>query len=207
LYRVRSLQNTHNSCNNALGQQHWGSWSVNQQQLLGTYNMPTNGVIFVEDHAWVEGTVNGSRVTIAAGRFPEAPGQFRSITINNDLRYTNLDGTDAIGLIAQGDINVGMNSADNLTIHAAMIAKNGRVGRYYYRGPWNNHPGCSPHGIRNSITVYGMIATNKRYGFAYTDNTGYINRTVTYDPNLLYGPPPEFPLTADNYEVLSWEEF
>jgi len=53
-----------------------------------------------------------------------------------------------------------------------------------------------------------MIATNLRYGFAYTGTpaTGYQNRFLTYDANLLYGPPPSFPLTSSNYEILSWEE-
>jgi hypothetical protein len=54
--------------------------------------------------------------------------------------------------------------------------------------------------------LYGMIGTNQRYGYAYTDGSGYQNRDITYDANLLYGPPPSFPLTSDQYEILSWEE-
>ena len=42
-----------------------------------------------------------------------------------------------------------------------------------------------------------MIATNKRYGFAFTDGTGYATRTIIYDAALLYSPPPYFPLAAD----------
>ncbi|MEY2702001.1 MAG: hypothetical protein RLY43_634 [Bacteroidota bacterium] len=206
LYRVDSLINPHNSCNNALGQQDWGSWSINRKTLLGNYQIPSNGIIFLEDHTWVEGQINNKRVTIAVARFPEAPGQYRNIILNKNLKYTNTDGKDVIGLIAQGDINVGMVSDTNLTIHAAMIAKNGRIGRYYYRGPWGNNPGCSPYHTRSLIDVYGMIGTNGRYGFAYTDNTGYQTRDITYDANLLYAAPPEFPLTADQYEIISWEE-
>lgn len=205
LYRVDSLINPANSCNNALGQQGWGSWSVNKRTLLGTYQMPANGVIFLEDHTWIEGQIDEERLTIAVARFPEAPGQYRNIIINKDILYSNMDGQDVLGLIAQGDINIGMQSDDVLDIHAAMIAKNGRIGRYYYRPPSNNN-GCSPNHTKNTINVYGMIGTNGRYGFAYTDNTGYINRNVTYDANLLYNSPPEFPLTADQYEIISWEE-
>ena len=51
-----------------------------------------------------------------------------------------------------------------------------------------------------------MIASSQRYGFAYTDGTGYQTRNLVYDTNLLYGPPPSFPLTTDSYEVLSWKE-
>ncbi|MFA7193721.1 MAG: pilus assembly PilX N-terminal domain-containing protein [Candidatus Paceibacterota bacterium] len=205
LYKVNSLINPSNSCNNALGQPDWGSWSINKRSLVGTYQMPDNGVIFLEDHVWVEGQIDEERLTIVAARFPEAPGQYRNIIINKDILYSNMDGQDVLGLIAQGDINIGMYSDDVLDIHAAMIAKNGRIGRYYYRPPSNNN-GCSPYHTRNTINVYGMIGTNGRYGFAYTDDTGYINRNVTYDANLLYNSPPEFPLTADQYEIISWEE-
>jgi hypothetical protein len=51
-----------------------------------------------------------------------------------------------------------------------------------------------------------MIASYARYGFAYTDGTGYNIRNINYDANLLYAPPPSFPLTSDQYEILSWQE-
>lgn len=206
LYRVDSLISPHNSCNNVLGQEDWGTWSVKKRTLIGTYTMPANGIIFLEDHAWIEGKIKNKKLTIAVARFPEAPGQYRNIIINNDVTYTYTDGRDILGLVAQGDINIGMVSDTNLVIHAAMIAKNGRIGRYYYRGPWGYNPGCSPNHLKNQIDVYGMIGTNKRYGFAYTDDTGYQIRNIVYDANLLYSSPPEFPLTADQYEILSWEQ-
>ncbi|MBP9763261.1 MAG: hypothetical protein KBD10_00760 [Candidatus Pacebacteria bacterium] len=206
LYRVDSLITPHSSCTNSLAQDGWGSWTVNKRTLLGTYNMPANGVIFLEDHTWVEGVIKNKKLTIAVARFPESPGQYRNIIINKNLLYTYKDGRDVLGLIAQGDINIGMQSDTNLSIDAAMISKNGRIGRYYYRGPWGSNPGCSPHHIKSTINVYGMIATNGRYGFAYTDGNGYTNRNITYDANLLYSAPPEFPLTADQYEIISWEE-
>ena len=51
-----------------------------------------------------------------------------------------------------------------------------------------------------------MIVTDQRYGFAYTDGTGYQTRNIIYDANLLYSPPPSFPLTSDQYQTISWEE-
>lgn len=206
VYKVTSVQGKDQSCNNALGQLNWGTWSIKNETFLANYAMPSNGIIFVEDHTWVEGQIDGSRVTIVAARFPDSPGNRRNIIINNDLIYTNYDGTDAIGLIAQEHINVGMFSDDDLDIDAAMIAQKGRVGRFYYRGPWGSKTGCSPYDTRASVDVYGMVATNERYGFAYTDSTGYTIRDITYDPNLFYAAPPGFPLTSDQYEVLTWEE-
>jgi hypothetical protein len=158
----------------------------------------------VEDNLWVEGAINTARVTIAAGRFPDSPATRPAITVNNNLTYTNYDGTDVVSLISQGNLNVGMVSQDNLRIDAALVAQNGRVGRYYYPGPGNRT--CAPYHSRASITLYGMIVTNLRYGFAYTDGNGYDVRNITYDANLLYGPPPSFPLTTDQYQVISWQE-
>ena len=94
--------------------------------------------------------------------------------------------------------------ADTLRIDAALIAQNGRVGRFYYRAPGSSS-NCSPYHDRNTLTLYGMLASNQRYGFAYTDGTGYATRNITYDANLLYGPPPSFPLTSSQYSTISWK--
>lgn len=207
LYKVTSLEKTPDkSCKNIADQDGWGTWSVKVDSFLDNYNFPENGVVFLEDNVWVEGQIDTARITIAAGRFPDIPSNHRSITVNNDLLYTNYDGQDVISLIAQGNFNVGLFSQDNLQIDAALVAQNGRIGRYYYPAPYGSKSGCSPYDSRDTINLYGMIATNLRYGFAYTGGTGYTNRNITYDANLLFGPPPEFPLTSDQYEPISWEE-
>ncbi len=205
LYRVTNLTSASNSCSsNSSGyDSSWGTWSIrsnNGQTFIANYANPANGLIFVEDNVWVEGTINTARITIAAGRFPDNASQRKNITINNDISYTNYDGQDVLALIAQDDINIGMVSDTDLRIDAALMAINGRVGRHYYSSS------CSPYHERDSITLYGMIGTNQRYGFAYTNGTGYEDRTITYDANLLYGPPPSFPLTSDKYSVISWDE-
>ena len=200
LYSVTSIENPPHNCGNSGNQGGWNTWSIKAEQFIGNYAFPVNGIIFLEDHVWVEGKINTARITIAAGRFPEAPGQYRKMILFNDLLYTNYDGKDVVALIAQGDIDVSLNSADILRIDAALVAQKGRAGRYYYSDD------CGDGYIRDTITLYGMIASNGRYGFAYTDGTGYINRNIIYDNNLLYAPPPSFPLTSNQYQVLSWRE-
>lgn len=206
LYRVNQMATASNACvnNSDIGQSGWGVWSIRSggagQTLLGNYTFPSDGIIFLEDHVWVDGQINTARLTISSGRFPDSPTTRTNITVNNDLLYTSYDGSDVIALIAQGNINTGMVSEDDLRIDAALIAQNGRVGRYYYAQQ------CNPHNTRDTITLYGMIGSNIRYGFAYTDGTGYQNRNIIYDANLLYGPPPSFPLTSDQYQIISWEE-
>jgi hypothetical protein len=205
LYRVNSLRSAPSGCTNSANQTGWGTWSVNSQTLISSsQTFPANGIIFVEDHIWVEGEIDGARLTIAAGRFPDNAATRRSITVNKNLLYNSYDGTDVLALIAQDNIHVGLVSDNVFRIDAALIAQNGRVGRYYYDND------CRLDGTnyydRNTITLFGMIATNQRYGFAYTNGTGYDIRNITYDTNLLYGPPPSFPLTSSQYQTISWQE-
>ena len=160
---------------------------------LKNYPIPNKGVIFVENNIWVEGSINNARIAIVAANL--IGGTKANIYIGNDnLLYTNFDGKDIIGLIGQQNISVIQNSLDSLTIDAALLAQSGRVGRDYYGG---SH--------KNSITVNGSIATNLRYGFAYTDGTGYNARTLNFDNNLLYFPPPYFP-TGTEYSIDLWDE-
>ncbi len=200
LYKVTQLQPLPDHCGNNGNQSDWGTWSVKTQTFVSNYPMPGNGIIFVEDNVWIDGQINTARVTVVAGKFPDNPSQRTSITINDDLLYTNYDGQDSIGLIAQENINNGLYSADDLRIDAALISQNGRVGRFYYESD------CTAQYVRDTITLYGMIGSYSRYGFAYTDGTGYQTRNIIYDANLLYAPPPSFPLTTDQYQTISWQE-
>ncbi len=208
LYKVNSLRPVPGACYNQNNQTDWGTWSINtangSETFIQNYPLPVNGIIFAEDNIWVEGQIDTARVTIAAGKFPDNVNTRKNIIVNNDLKYTNYDGRDVISLIAQGNITTGLFSDNSLRIDAALMAQNGRAGRYYY----NNT--CKLGGtnwyVRDDITLYGMIGSNQRYGYAYTDNTGYTTRNIVYDGNLLYAPPPSFPLTSDQYSTISWEE-
>ena len=211
LYVVTRLQSPPRSyCYNNQNQDGWGTWSVGQESFIGNEEIPENGLLFFEDHVWVDGQIDGARLTIAAGRFPDSPSTRRSITVNNDLLYTNYDGDDVIALIAQDDINVGLYSEDDLQIDAALVAQNGRVGRYFYPTQtvyWIFYVNaCTPYDVRSELTLNGTIITNERYGFAYDGGNGYQIRNLNYDANLLYSPPPSFPLTSDQYEILKWRE-
>jgi hypothetical protein len=208
IYKVTALTAAPSGCTNVNGDTGWGTWSIQSETLFKSGTIPANGTFFLEDNVWVRGTINTARVTIASGKFPDNPSTRTSITVNSDLKYTNYDGQDVIALVAQNNFNVGLFSADTLRIDAALMAQNGRVGRFYYDPPTNG-PGTNVCGVnvtQSSLTLYGMIASNLRYGFAYTDGTGYTTRNLIYDPNLLYAPPPNFPLASSQYVQISWEE-
>lgn len=192
------------------------SLSIKTEGAAKTFNIPDNGIIFVKNHVWVDGKINGSRVTILAffEPFTDTVNTANMIT-NKDLLYTNYDGTDSIGLIAQGDIGPGLYSdgafsgtADEmeLRIDAAMIAKSGRSGRKYYKASCSNE-----YYKRNKITIYGSLSTNQRYGFSYSCGvsdqwcSGYNIRNIIYDSNLTLNPPAHFPTTGE-YTFISWKE-
>jgi len=200
IYKVTKLTSPPGGCSNSLSQSGWGTWTVSTRTLIGNYPIPVNGLIFLEDHVWVSGQINTVRATIASGKFPDSLSTRTSITVNVNLLYTNYDGQDILSLIAQNNINIGLTSANILRVDAALIAQNGRVGRYYYSSS------CGSSYIRSTITSYGMIGSYQRYGFAYTNGTGYQTRNLVYDSYLLYGPPPSFPLTSDYYEQIFWNE-
>jgi hypothetical protein len=183
----------------------WNTWGIKDETFLGNYPFPDNGLIFLENHVWVDGQIDSAKITIASGVLPANSKKYTNIIVNNDLTYTNYNGSDVIGLIAQGDFNIGMDSEDDLRIDAAIVAQNGRAGRHYYKPP-GSKPGCSPYHERNSLILNGMIATNFGYGFAYTDGSGYQSRTIIYDSNLLFNPPPGFPSVSGFYEQVSWDE-
>lgn len=210
LYQVTKLVKQQ-GCRNFLKprQSGWGTWSINKQTLIQNYPFPANGLIFVEDNVWVNGSINTARLTIAAGAFPANPKNYKNIIINNDITYSNTDGQDILGLVAQGNVSVGLVSEDDLHIDGAVLAQNGRVGRYYYRdtttGP-NGKNNCAPYNSRANFVLNGMIATNQNYGFAYTDGNGYQARDIVYDANLLYNPPPSFPFISGQYQQISWRE-
>jgi len=191
----------------------WGTWSVGTvagaKTLLGNYAIPANGLVFLEDHTWVEGTINSARLTIAAGTFPDNPATRKNIIVNNNLTYTNTDAQDVIALIAQNNFLIGLASANNLRIDAAIVAQSGATFRHYYRPPSGGRNYCGPFHTRASLTTFGMYASNGQAYFLQGGgfgNSGFLSQPASYDANLLYSPPPSFPLTSDQYQTLYWQE-
>jgi hypothetical protein len=172
-------------------------WINNGQHSRGkcvsqsNYSIVNNGVIFVENNIWLSGQINNKKITIVAANIIGGP--IATVYIPSNLTYTNYDGRDILGVIGQNNIEIPSNSSSVLRIDGALLAQQGRIGAEHYG---NN---------KTSITVNGALATNQRYGFAWTDGTGYTTRNLYYDNNLLYYPPPYFP-TGTQYLLDLWEE-
>ncbi len=168
----------------------WPCIDIKTTDAGTTYDLPSNGFIFVDDNVWVDGVVHG-RVTVGTS-------VGKSIIINGNITYYAKDGTDVLGLMAEQNILIPHNSPDSLEVDGALLAKSGAAKRYYY-----------PSDKKTSLLIYGSIITYKTWTWSWSSGggviiSGYVNTDATYDANLTYGPPPGFPVGSE-YNLLSWE--
>ena len=186
--------------------------------------LPPGGVIFAEDNVWVRsnGAFNG-RVSIGAGRLADTA--VPNISIVGSLTYAAKNGTNVIGLVSEGDIDIAPYAppaSGNFAfeVNGALLAQTGSV---YYRGTYRaNTSRCTRGwtGAGQTFNFYGAVAsrqtwtwtwqTNMQCGDAGYDTTnGYISgimrNTTTYDYDLLSTPPPGFPVTGGS-SILAWRE-
>jgi len=162
---------------------------------LSNYPIVNDGVIFVENNAWVDGTVNGKRITIVAANLSGGGNQADIYigTENSNLAYNTFDCNNMIGLVAQRDVRVLGSCPDNYIVDAALLAQTGTVGI--------NDNGFSG---KNSLTFNGAIASYLQPYFQH-GNSGFAVRFYDFDNDLLYCPPPYFP-TGTQYSIDLWEE-
>jgi hypothetical protein len=182
----------------------------------GILNYPTNGVIYVNDNVWVEGTNLSGRITIASsGQLnPSGKNSATSIHVVGDLTYAQKDGTVTVGLIAQNNVEVpryaplgagGPVSSQDMEIDAALIAQQGKESCTAADQSGGNY---GP--IRDLLTIYGSVSSYHTPYRATVNNSGttlggFDNGANTYDPWLMHDPPPYFP-TVGSYQILNWQE-
>ena len=215
LFNVNGETDTNTTYTNALTLSALGS----------NISIPASGVIFAEDNVWVRTnpTYHG-RVTIAAGRLASTTNT-ANITVADDVLYSTKNGQDAIGMVAEGSVFIApyappATGSFTFEVDAAMIAQSGPV-QYYARYKSNSNR-CT-RGWTNSnqqFVFYGAIATRQSWTWTWLLNgscadavsigggqytSGVYNNDTQYDYNLLYAPPPSFPITS-SYDILSWRE-
>ena len=210
IYKIRSLEEQVEYYDYELGHSNWEAEEIDVsalEQVGGDYDIPENGVIFIEDDTWVDGTVKG-KVTVAVARLDGESDDAR-IRINGNIKYPGSeeerrDGTNCLGLMAQGDILVPRYiSYDDLTIDATLLSQNGHVYFRAYRSPYRV--------VKGNIEVYGGVITNLFWTWSYVFCAGcpvingYETTNTIYNNNLTFSPPPSFP-TSENFEVLKWSE-
>jgi hypothetical protein len=175
------------------------STDYKNRTLLFTEALPSNGIFYIEDKVWVEGVVNG-RAMVVAANLPYNSSTAPNIYIPNNITYATTNGTNSLGLLAQQNIIVTYGAPQTISIDGAMIAQNGSVEFLYYQ---------SDAAVKSTINVLGSIMTYGQWTWTWVDNnnndvSGYATTNDTYDSNLMYSPPPSFPLSTSGYQQLSW---
>jgi len=176
---------------------------ITGETLLGTYNISSTPIVFSEDQLWVEGVVKG-KTTVVAARFPIDTSQ-TNIWIPNNLYYNTYDGSNVLGLIAQTDIYFARDIPSDFKVDGALMAQKGKIIRHgYYLSTCG---GSGSFSVKNSLTINGTIISYLKsyWNFGSGPSSGFRTRNVNYDANLLYTPPPFFPVSGD-YQFISWKE-
>lgn len=188
-YEIRTVRNYSSS-----------GYNITNETASVEHDYPAVGVIVCEDNVWIEGTVNNKQLTVLAADLTAPIIQKRIVVVNN-LKYTNYDGRDKLGLITQTNIFVPRNAPTNMEIDAAMIAKEGEIKINPY-----------PYKHKTKIKVYGSMAHNTGLVWTYCYNypscsrwSGYQTTETVVDNHNIIQPPPKFPLTG-SYAVLNWRE-
>ncbi|NLE73957.1 MAG: hypothetical protein GX604_04925 [Actinobacteria bacterium] len=195
--------------------------TLETEPLSAARNYPPNGVIYVNDNVWIEGTGLHGRLTVASsGQLNSGQAGQKQTTINvvGDIIYAQKDGSAAVGLIAQKDIKIPMyapwrksctasnRNQLNLDIDAALISQKGK--EYVSYDSTGNASAWGPR--RGTLTFYGSVSsfdTPYRRTDTRSDGhyAGFFEGVNTYDNFLLYNPPPHFPKVG-TYQILDWTE-
>jgi hypothetical protein len=130
-----------------------------------TYNVPTNGAIYVGQTAIVSGTVNG-RVTVASNN---------DVAVSGNIDYVQ-SGDDVLGLVAANDVIVAKWAPSTLSWRAATIAQSGQ---------WRSYSSTQS---KSTMTFTGSTSTNQGGSMSM-----YGTRVYQYDDTLAYLQPPWFP--------------
>ena len=183
------------------------------ETYVGNYVIPAScSVIFVEDRAWVEGTVKG-KVTVAAADFINANNSPDAYLPNN-IYYTAYDGTSGLTVIAEGNVLIPLNSPDTMEIHGIFVADGGSYGRNYYASSGANAVPAvwTSYVTQTKLTTDGSVVSNLGTGTAWLCGSpgvlcsGYGSRVDAYDELQALSPPPFTPAASTNYQFIEWKE-
>jgi hypothetical protein len=195
-------------------------YSVITTETSGTtYAIPPScSLIFVDDRAWIEGTVKG-KVTVVVATPSDSSTVPDAYLINNILYATN-DGTTGLTVIAEGGVLIPLTVPATMTIHGIFVALGGAFERPSYTA--NSSNGCpydvncvsssySQYTSRTSLTVEGSIVSNLRTGTQWVNGSGnfvsgFQNRITSYDQLQATNPPPFTPSASTNYGFVLWKE-
>lgn len=160
-----------------------------------------NGVIMANNSVVrVQGTVEGMYTLGVSGT-----SSFGKVYIDDDIVYNtdprqNPNSNDLLGIVAQNDVIITENPANNndVNIHASIYSQEGGFGAENY----------STRPASGSINLLGGIIQSTRRAVGTFSgsviNHGF-NKKYKYDDRLMVASPPSFPGTG-SFEIVSWYE-
>jgi hypothetical protein len=177
---------------------------IRNETLVGVQPIPPGcPLIYVEDHVWIEGAING-KVTVVAADTAHA-GVDPSVMLPNNITYSTTGGTSGLTVIAEKNILITPNSPNTMTLSGIFIAQGGAFGRNLYDCPGTFEP-------RGTLTMFGTTVSNKRTGTKWMNgcpngtDAGYQVRIDSYDRPLSTNPPPFTPFTGTDYKFIDWRQ-
>lgn len=184
---------------------------IASEAFYTTLTLPADcALIYVEDHVWVEGVVDGKVTLVAANT---ASGVAPNVMLPGNLTYEETDGSDGLTVIAENNILITPNSPQTMTLNGIFVAQNGAFGRNYYWRSSSDSRCNTTYEPRTSLTILGTTVSNLRTGTKWmgvncgTDSeAGYNQRTDAFDRKLSTDPPPFTPRISSDYEFVEWRE-
>jgi len=202
IYRVDDLTNLGvTPVNSADDDDDWALIADDDPYIVAT--IPSDcGLIFVEDHVWVEGTIP-SKITLIAANVVNAGVEPNAYLLNN-IQYQATDGSDGLTLVAERNVLISPSAPNTMTLHGIFIAQSGAFGM-------NAYDSCTYADKTGTLTILGTTVSNKRTGTKWTStcggyNKGFQNRIDSYDRYVATDPPPFTPVVSSDYQFVDWRE-
>lgn len=169
-----------------------------------TSTLAPNGTIFADNAVLrIQGTVQGQVTVGASSSGSSGKG---TIYLDGNIVYktdplANPNSTDLLGIVAQNNVYVTHNTANNdgITIDAAIFAQNGGFGAQDYDS-W--YTGGSYIHLLGGITQHSRLAVGTFGG--WYGMTGFY-KDYRYDNRFMSVAPPNYPNTG-GFEIVSWYE-
>lgn len=200
-------------------------WTQTEYSIIKTettvsgspFTIPSScSLIFVEDHAWIEGVVKG-KVTVVVAT-PTDSSTMPSAYLPNNITYAANDGTSGLTVIAEASVLITLNSPDTMQLHGVFVAQGGHFGRNLYTTNSAYQPygyavssAWAPYVLRTQLTTTGSVISNLRTGTAWSNasgvtTSGYQTRIDAYDQTQATNPPPFTPSASTDYSFVLWRE-
>lgn len=180
---------------------------ITSETFIGNFPIPEDcPVILAEDNIWLEGTVSGKIIVIAAD--PEDGAMNPDIILQGNIGYTTTDGSVGLTAIAERSVLYGYNIPDVMSVRGIFVAQSGYYGRNLYRcqdAPFDKRTSLALHG---SVVSNGRVGTKWNYSSSGCTNqwSGFNTRIDSYDRLLAFYPPSFTPFSSADFKFIIWKE-